>query len=46
MKKTKQLLKQKRHRQYEEITEEMGSVGLNLSEIKIQDFVESRKKEL
>ena len=46
MKKTKQLLKQKRYRQYEEITEEMGSVGLNLSEIKIQDFVESRKKEL
>ena len=46
MKKTKQLLKQKRHRHYEEITEEMGSVGLNLSEIKIQDFVESRKKEL
>ena len=46
MKKTKQLLKQKRHRQYEEITEEMNSVGLNLSEIKIQDFVESRKKEL
>ena len=46
MKKTKQLLKQKRYRQYEEITEEMNSVGLNLSEIKIQDFVESRKKEL
>ena len=46
MKKTKQLLKQKRHRQYEEITEEMNSVGLNLSEIKIQDFLESRKKEL
>ena len=46
MKKTKQLLKQKRHRQYEEINEEMTSVGLNLSEIKIQDFVESRKKEL
>ena len=46
MKKTKQLLKQKRHRQYEEINEEMNSVGLNLSEIKIQDFVESRKKEL
>ena len=46
MKKTKQLLKQKRHRQYEEINEEMSSVGLNLSEIKIQDFVESRKKEL
>ena len=46
MKKTKQLLKQKRHRQYEEITEEMNNVGLNLSEIKIQDFVESRKKEL
>ena len=46
MKKTKQLLKQKRHRQYEEINEEMSSVGLNLSEIKIEDFVESRKKEL
>ena len=46
MKKTKELLKQKRHRQYEEINEEMTSVGLNLSEIKIQDFVESRKKEL
>ena len=46
MKKTKQLLKQKRYRQYEEITEEMSSVGLNLSEIKIQDFIESRKKEL
>ena len=46
MKKTKQLLKQKRYRQYEEITEEMNSVGLNVSEIKIQDFVESRKKEL
>ena len=30
MKKTKQLLKQKRYRQYEEITEEMNSVGLNL----------------
>ena len=46
MKKTKQLLKQKRHRQYEEINEEMSSVGLNLSEVKIEDFVESRKKEL
>ena len=46
MKKAKQLLKQKRHRQYEEIHEEMSSVGLNLSEIKIEDFVESRKKEL
>ena len=29
-----------------EINEEMASVGLNLSEIKVQDFVESRKKEL
>ena len=46
MKQTKQLLKQKRHRQYEEINEEMSSVGLNLSEVKIEDFVESRKKEL
>ena len=46
MKKAKQLLKQKRHRQYEEINEEMTNVGLNLSEIKIEDFVESRKKEL
>ena len=46
MKKTKQLLKNKRHRQYEQINEEMSSVGLNLSEIKIEDFVESRKKEL
>ena len=46
MKKAKQLLKNKRHRQYEEINEEMSSVGLNLSEIKIEDFVESRKKEL
>ena len=46
MKKAKQLLKQKRHRQYEQINEEMTSVGLNLSEIKIEDFVESRKKEL
>ena len=46
MKKAKQLLKQKRNRQYEEINEEMASVGLNLSEIKVQDFVESRKKEL
>ena len=45
MKKTKQLLKHKRHRQYEEINEEMSSVGLNISEIRIQDFVESRKKE-
>ena len=46
MKKAKQLLRQKRFRQYEEIHEEMSSVGLNLSEIKIEDFVESRKKEL
>ena len=46
MKKAKLLLKQKRHRQYEQINEEMTSVGLNLSEIKIEDFVESRKKEL
>ena len=46
MKKAKQLLKQKRYRQYEQINEEMTSVGLNLSEIKIEDFVESRKKEL
>ena len=46
MKKAKQLLKNKRHRQYEEINEEMNKGGLNLSEIKIEDFVESRKKEL
>jgi ribonuclease P/MRP protein subunit POP1 len=46
MKKAKQLLKQKRYRQYEQINEEMTSVGLNISEIKIEDFVESRKKEL
>ena len=46
MKKAKQFLKNKRYRQYEEINEEMTNVGLNLSEIKIEDFVESRKKEL
>ena len=46
MKKAKQLLKHKRYRQYEEINEEMTNVGLNLSEIKIEDFVECRKKEL
>ena len=46
MKKTKQLLKQKRHRQYEKINEEMTSIGLNISEIKIEDFIENRKKEL
>ena len=46
MKKAKQFLKNKRHRQYEEINEEMANVGLNLSEIKVEDFIESRKKEL
>ena len=46
MKKNKQLLKQKRNRQYESIAEEMNTVGLNLSEIKIENFVESRKKEM
>ena len=46
MKKAKQFLKNKRYRQYEEINEEMANVGLNLSEIKVEDFIESRKKEL
>ena len=46
MKKAKELLKHKRYRQYEEINEEMTNVGLNLSDIKIEDFIESRKKEL
>ena len=46
MKKAKQLLKHKRYRQYEEINEEMTNVGLNLSEIKIEDFIECRKKRI
>ena len=46
MKKANELLKHKRYRQYEEINEEMTNVGLNLSDIKIEDFIESRKKEL
>ena len=43
--KSKSYLKQKRNRQYEEITKEFSEAGLNLSEIKIEDFAESRKKE-
>ena len=44
--KNKNLLKHKRNRQYEEITKEFSEAGLNLSEIKIEDFAESRKKEI
>ena len=43
--KTKTFLKQKRNRLYEEITREFTESGLNLSEIKIEDFALSRKKE-
>ena len=44
--KNKNLLKHKRNRHYEEITKEFSEAGLNLSEIKIEDFAESRKKEI
>ena len=43
--KSKSYLKQKRNRQYEEITKEFSEAGLNLSEVKLEDFAESRKKE-
>lgn len=46
MNKSKTYLKQKRNRQYEEMAKEFSESGLNLSEIKIEDFAESRKKEI
>ena len=44
--KNKSMLKKKRNRQYDEITQEFINTGLNLSEIKIDDFMNLRKKEL
>ena len=40
------MLKKKRNRQYDEMTQEFINTGLNLSEIKIDDFMNLRKKEL
>lgn len=46
MSKNKILLRQKRNRQYEEMTKEISEAGLNLSEIKVEDFADSRRKEM
>lgn len=45
-KKHKAIMKEKRKKQYESIAKECLSSGLNLSDVRVEDFAESRKKEL